>query len=340
MKKKIALAYSGSLIDTLIIKWIQINTKMNIYILLFNLNKKDNISIVKNKIIKLGVKNIFIINKENIFIKKYIFSLLKNNFSENKIYFYVNLLLEFFIIKELIKICFFFKIKYIFFNNYNNLKINFFNSKIKILNFYNFLNLNSKKKFLNFCFINHLKINNFYLNNNYKKNIFYLNKYVYYPLYLSLTFKNGIPIKINNKKYNFINLLIKLNNIGIISGIKTDSYLNYNYFSIKILLFVKKYLEIFILNKNILNIKNKISKEYLLLIEKKNWWSNDRLFFQNIINLTQKFINGIIKIKIYNGNVFIIKKIINNVFYYKNNKNYLKLNFIELINKKNINFFI
>ena len=75
--KKIVLAYSGGLDTSIILKWLQINYKAEIIAYTSNigqdLNKKKIIQNAK----KLGVKKIIIEDLKNIFVKDYVFPMIR-----------------------------------------------------------------------------------------------------------------------------------------------------------------------------------------------------------------------------------------------------------------------
>ena len=78
-KKRIVLAYSGGLDTSIILKWLQENYKAEIIAYTADVGQKMN----KKKIIKnaksLGVKNIVINDLKNIFVKDYVFPMLRGH---------------------------------------------------------------------------------------------------------------------------------------------------------------------------------------------------------------------------------------------------------------------
>ena len=75
--KKIVLAYSGGLDTSIILKWLQINYKAEVIAYTSNigqdLNKKKIIQNAK----RLGVKRIIIEDLKNIFVKEYVFPMIR-----------------------------------------------------------------------------------------------------------------------------------------------------------------------------------------------------------------------------------------------------------------------
>ena len=79
MIKKIVLAYSGGLDTSVILKWLQIEYKAEVICYTADLGQE----IDKKKIIlnakKLGVKNIIIEDLKDIFVKDYIYPMIRGN---------------------------------------------------------------------------------------------------------------------------------------------------------------------------------------------------------------------------------------------------------------------
>ena len=79
MKKKIVLAYSGGLDTSIILKWLQENYEAEVICYTAdigqNINKKK---IIKNAK-KLGVKKIIIENLKDIFVKEYVFPMIRGH---------------------------------------------------------------------------------------------------------------------------------------------------------------------------------------------------------------------------------------------------------------------
>ena len=78
-KKKIVLAYSGGLDTSIILKWLQENYNAEVIAYTADIGQELN----KKKIIKnakrLGVKKIVINNLKNIFVKDYIFPMIRGH---------------------------------------------------------------------------------------------------------------------------------------------------------------------------------------------------------------------------------------------------------------------
>ncbi|XOD38907.1 MAG: argininosuccinate synthase [Candidatus Carsonella ruddii] len=365
IKKKIVLAYSGGLDTSVIVKWLQ---EKNFEVITFtaDIGQGDEIKIAKERALKLNVKNIFIKNLKNEFIKNYVFPYLRSSFMYENFYLLGTAIARPLISKELMKISYYTNANYVAHgatgkgNDQIRFELGFkyFNSNIKIIAPWRIWELNSRNKLLDFCIKNNIKINKKTKKYSIDKNLFH-NSYeggnldnllfeaeenmwentlsneisIDFPIYLSITFKNGDPIKINNKFYNKENLFLKLNKIGSICGIGRIDIVENRYIGIKsrgcyespgatLIMFTRKHLESFVLDKEIFFLKESLSIKYTNLIYNGYWWSPERILIQNIIDNIQKYLNGIIKIKIYKSNISIVSRYSYNSLYDKKNSSF------------------
>ncbi|AFP84152.1 argininosuccinate synthase [Candidatus Carsonella ruddii HT isolate Thao2000] len=364
-KKKIVLAYSGGLDTSVIIKWLQ---EKNFEVITFtaDIGQGEEIDFAKNKAKKMNVKRIYVKNLKNEFIKNYIFPYLRSSAEYENFYLLGTALSRPLIAKELMKISYYEKSNYVAHgstgkgNDQIRFEIGFkyFNQNINIIAPWRIWEINTRDKLLNFCIKNNININKKTKKFSIDKNIFH-NSYeggnlenlffepeenmwentvtnqisIDYPIYFTLTFKNGDLIKINNNFYNTEELYLKLNKLGSIAGIGRIDIIENRYIGVKsrgcyespgatIIMFARKHLEDLVLDKKIFDLKKKISFDYSNLIYNGYWWSPERIMLQNIINYTQKYVNGVIKLKIYKGVITIVNRYSNNSLYNLKNSSF------------------
>ena len=78
-KKKIVLAYSGGLDTSIILKWLQENYDAEVICYTADVGQEiDRKKIIKNAK-RLGVKNIIIENLKDVFVKDYVFPMLRGH---------------------------------------------------------------------------------------------------------------------------------------------------------------------------------------------------------------------------------------------------------------------
>jgi argininosuccinate synthase len=79
MKKKIVLAYSGGLDTSVILKWLQLTYKCSIVTFTADLGQGEELAFIKNKASSLGVKEIYIENLQEEFVRDYVFPMFRAN---------------------------------------------------------------------------------------------------------------------------------------------------------------------------------------------------------------------------------------------------------------------
>ena len=75
-----------------------------------------------------------------------------------------------------------------------------------------------------------------------------------------------------------------------------------------ILLFAHRTIESLTLNKDEQHTKDELIPKYAELIYNGFWFSKERKKLQNIIDNTQRNVEGIVKLKLYKGNIIILER--------------------------------
>ena len=84
--KKIVLAYSGGLDTSIILKWLQENYKAEVIAYTSDIGQNiDKQKIIRNAK-KLGVKKIIIENLKNVFVKDYVFPMIRSHAAYEGVY--------------------------------------------------------------------------------------------------------------------------------------------------------------------------------------------------------------------------------------------------------------
>ena len=79
MNKKIVLAYSGGLDTSVILKWLQLKYNCPIVTFTADIGQGEELEPVKKKAESLGVKEIFVENLQEEFVKDYVFPMFRAN---------------------------------------------------------------------------------------------------------------------------------------------------------------------------------------------------------------------------------------------------------------------
>ena len=134
---------------------------------------------------------------------------------------------------------------------------------------------------------------------------------------ITIQFKNGDPIAINGKKLSPFNLLEKLNKLGASNGIGRVDIVENRYVGIKsrgvyetpggtILLKAHRAIESITLDREEVFTKDELMPKYARLIYNGYWFAPERAMMQKAIDVTQKRVNGQVKLVLYKGNVIVI----------------------------------
>ena len=137
------------------------------------------------------------------------------------------------------------------------------------------------------------------------------------PVEIQIEFLNGDPIKIDNEKKSPTEIFQYLNDIGGKNGIGRLDLVENRFVGMKsrgvyetpggsILLVARRAVESITLDKAAAHLKDDIMPRYAELIYNGFWFSPEREMLQAMIDKSQKNVNGVVKLKIYKGNVTIL----------------------------------
>lgn len=134
------------------------------------------------------------------------------------------------------------------------------------------------------------------------------------PTYLTIEFDKGIPLGMNGKKMDPVELLNRLNDIGGANGIGRIDLVENRLVGIKsrevyeapaatLLHFAHTELERLTLDKSVFQFKSQLAQEYANLVYNGLWHSPLRKALDAFIDETQKTVSGTVKLKLYRGNL-------------------------------------
>ena len=166
--------------------------------------------------------------------------------------------------------------------------------------------------------------------------------------FITIGYKNGDPISLNNKKLSPSNILKKLNDIAGKNGIGRVDLVENRFIGIKsrgvyetpggtVLTFAHRAIESITLDKETMHKKDEIMPKYAELIYNGYWFSKEREKLQKIIDRKKNKVNGTIKIALYKGNLTLVSRVTRSKAY-----SMKKVSFEEnkTFNKKNVENFI
>ena len=137
--------------------------------------------------------------------------------------------------------------------------------------------------------------------------------------YVTIGYKNGDPISLNNKKLSPAKLLRKLNDIAGKNGIGRVDLVENRFIGIKsrgvyetpggtVLMFGHRAMESITLDKETMHEKDLIMSRYAELIYNGYWFSNERYKLQKLIDKKRNQVNGSIKLALYKGNITVYSR--------------------------------
>lgn len=134
------------------------------------------------------------------------------------------------------------------------------------------------------------------------------------PEYIELTYKKGDIVAIDGKKLSPAKVLAKLNQLGGKHGIGRLDLVENRYVGMKsrgayetpggtIMLKAHRAIESITLDREVAHLKDELMPRYASLVYTGYWWSPERLMLQKMIDESQQFVNGVVRVKLYKGNV-------------------------------------
>ena len=135
--------------------------------------------------------------------------------------------------------------------------------------------------------------------------------------YITIGYKNGDPISINDKEMSPATILRTLNEYGNKHGIGRIDIVENRYVGMKargcyetpggtIMLKGHRAIESITLDREAAHLKDELMPKYAKLIYQGYWFSPEREMLQAAIDATQKDVEGTVRLKLYKGNVTVV----------------------------------
>ncbi len=137
------------------------------------------------------------------------------------------------------------------------------------------------------------------------------------PTIVEITFENGDPVAIDGERLSPAALLTKLNQLGHDNGIGRLDLVENRYVGMKsrgmyetpggtILLTAHRAIESITLDRGAAHLKDELMPKYAELIYNGFWFSPEREMLQTLIDKSQEFVSGRVRLKLYKGGVYTI----------------------------------
>ena len=395
---KIVLAYSGGLDTSVILKWLQEKYQCEVITFTADIGQGEEVEPARQKAQTLGVKNIYIENLENTFVKDYVFPMFRCNTIYEGMYLLGTSIARPLIAKRQIEIAEFEGADAVAHgatgkgNDQVRFELSYLaqNPNIKVIAPWREWELSSRTKLIEYAEKNQISIakdNRGEAPFSVDANLLHVSaegkvledpwiepeEYIYTrtinpmeapdkPTEITIEFSKGDPVAVNQKKLEPAQILKKLNEFGGKNGIGRIDIVENRFVGMKsrgvyetpggtILFYARRAMESITLDREEAHLKDEIMPKYAKLIYNGFWFSPEREMMQALIDKASMNVNGVVRLKLYKGNIIITgRKSANSLYdeslvtFEDSNSNYdqtdakgfIKLNALRLIKNKKI----
>ena len=395
---KIVLAYSGGLDTSVILKWLQEKYQCEVITFTADIGQGEEVEPARKKAQTLGVRNIYIENLENTFVKDYVFPMFRCNTIYEGMYLLGTSIARPLIAKRQIEIAEFEGADAVAHgatgkgNDQVRFELSYLaqNPNIKVIAPWREWELSSRTKLIEYAEKNQISIAKDKRGEapfSVDANLLHVSaegkvledpwiepeEYIYTrtinpmeapdkPTEITIEFSKGDPVAVNQKKLEPAQILKKLNEFGGKNGIGRIDIVENRFVGMKsrgvyetpggtILFYARRAMESITLDREEAHLKDEIMPKYAKLIYNGFWFSPEREMMQALIDKASMNVNGVVRLKLYKGNIIITGRKSENSLYDESlvtfedsNSNYdqtdakgfIKLNALRLIKNKKI----
>ena len=350
-KKKIILAYSGGLDTSVILHWLKKEYNADVIAYIADLGQGEDLKAAAKKAKIVGASKVFIEDLKNEFINDFIFPMIQSSALYEGSYLLGTSIARPLISKRQIEIA---KKENAFAVSHGStgkgndqvrfeLSYKALNPKIAIIAPWRIWDLNSREDCINYAKENKIPIpitkskpyscdrNIYHVSyeggiledpwNEPPEDMFEtvrpLSKTLSKPQKITLSFRNGIPYKLNQKKITPINLFKNLNSIAGKHGIGVVDIVENRFVGMKsrgvyetpagtVLNIAHRAIESLTMDREVMHIRDSLIPKISQLIYNGFWYSPEMNSILAFVNETQKNVTGEVKVLLYKGNVRIL----------------------------------
>ena len=350
--KKVVLAYSGGLDTSVIVKWLQVQYQCEVVTFTADIGQGEELEPARAKAKAMGVKEIYIENLQEEFVKDFVFPMFRANTIYEGEYLLGTSIARPLIAKRLVEIANETGADAISHgatgkgNDQVRFELGAYALKpgIKVIAPWREWDLTSRQSLLDFAEkhaipiemkrgtkspysmdanLLHISFEGDWLENPWQEAEADMWRWSVSPeqapdqaRYIELGFKNGDVVSIDGKTLSPAEVLRSLNKIGGEHGIGRSDIVENRYVGMKsrgcyetpggtIILKAHRAIESITLDRELAHLKDELMPRYAHMIYNGFWWSPERLALQALINESQKFVNGSVRLKLYKGNVIV-----------------------------------
>ena len=137
------------------------------------------------------------------------------------------------------------------------------------------------------------------------------------PTYLDIAFEKGDIVAINGESMSPATVMEYLNKVGGENGIGRDDLVENRFVGMKargcyetpagtIMLKAHRAIESITLDRNAAHLKDELMPKYAEMIYNGFWFSPEREMLQALIDQSQQYVSGEVRVKLYKGNVVVV----------------------------------
>jgi argininosuccinate synthase len=138
--------------------------------------------------------------------------------------------------------------------------------------------------------------------------------------YLELRYEQGDIVAIDGEAMSAATVMEYLNKVGGANGVGRLDIVENRYVGMKargcyetpagtIMLPAHRAIESITLDREVAHLKDELMPKYANLVYNGYWWSPEREMLQKMIDASQKTVNGLVRIKLYKGNVTVVGRL-------------------------------
>ncbi|MCH9829260.1 MAG: argininosuccinate synthase [Gammaproteobacteria bacterium] len=351
--KKVALAYSGGLDTSVILKWLQDTYACEVVTFTADIGQKEDLSFVRGKAERLGVKEIFVDDLCEDFVRDYVFPMFRANAIYEGEYLLGTSIARPLIAQRLVEIA----------NQTGcdaiahgatgkgNDQVRFelgayaLRPDIKVIAPWREWDLNSRERLLAYAEQHDIPIEKkkgggspYSMDAN-ALHISYEGGGLEDPGWepeedmwrwtvspesapataetIEIEYAHGDPVSLNGQALSPYAMLATLNELGGKHGIGRLDLVENRYVGMKsrgcyetpggtIMLRAHRAIESITLDREVAHLKDELIAKYASLIYNGYWWSPERRMLQTMIDASQDKVNGVVRLKLYKGNVIVV----------------------------------
>jgi argininosuccinate synthase len=137
------------------------------------------------------------------------------------------------------------------------------------------------------------------------------------PTYVELTYEKGDIVAINGESMSPATVMAYLNKVAGENGVGRLDIVENRYVGMKsrgcyetpagtVMLRAHRAIESLTLDREVAHLKDELMPRYAQLIYNGYWWAPERRMLQEMIDASQETVNGVVRVKLYKGNVTVV----------------------------------